>query len=39
MADNEIYIKVTKDGPYFVYGKHLINEKIIISDNDCIAFD
>lgn len=39
MADNEIYIKVTKDGPYFVYGKPLINEKIIISDNDCIAFD
>lgn len=34
MSQKEIYIKVTKDGPYLVYGKPNISEKTILTDED-----
>ncbi len=37
MNPDEIYIKITKDGPYLIYGLDKINEKIIISDENNIA--
>lgn len=40
MSDKEIYIKVTKDGPYLVYGMPKIAEKIILTDESgvCIGY-
>ncbi|MDD3594434.1 MAG: CDGSH iron-sulfur domain-containing protein [Candidatus Gastranaerophilales bacterium] len=39
MQPKEIYIKVTKDGPYLLYGIPKINEEIIISDEENIAIE
>ena len=38
MKDKEIYIKVTKNGPYLVYGLKKITIKYIISDENGVAF-
>ena len=38
MKDKEIYIKVTKNGPYLLYGLKKITIKYIISDENGVAF-
>ena len=38
MKDKEIYIKVTRNGPYLVYGVKQITLKYIISDENGVAF-
>lgn len=38
MKDKEIYIKVTRNGPYLVYGIKKITLKYIISDENGVAF-
>lgn len=37
MEQKEIYIKVTKDGPYLVYGLKKISEKIILTDKNGVC--
>lgn len=40
MAEKEIYVKITKNGPYLVYGMPTISQKIILSNKDkvCIKY-
>lgn len=40
MTSKEVYIKVTKNGPYLVYGVPDISEKVILADEDgaCIEY-
>ena len=37
MSEKLPYIKITKDGPYLLYGAALISEKIILTDADGIS--
>lgn len=37
MEENEVYIKVTKDGPYLVYGVKKIAEDIILTDENGVC--
>lgn len=39
MEEKEIYIKVTKNGPYLVYGIFDISEKIITVDSDNVSIE
>lgn len=39
MSEKEIYIKVTKDGPYLVYGDIKIASQEILADQDGVCFD
>lgn len=39
MAQNKAYIKVTKDGPYMVYGKIPISQEIIIPDEEGASWE
>lgn len=37
MEQKEVYIKVTKDGPYLVYGIKEISEKVILTDDNGVC--
>ncbi|MDR1327315.1 MAG: CDGSH iron-sulfur domain-containing protein [Heliobacteriaceae bacterium] len=37
MAEKEVYIKVTKDGPYMVYGMPEVSQKVILIDENGIS--
>ncbi len=40
MSDKEVYIKVTKDGPYLLFGMPEVSEEIILTDEsgECIGY-
>lgn len=39
MTDKEIYVKVTENGPYLVYGNPPITKEIIIADENGVCID